>query len=174
MTTITTYYAEQNRRLHESNPAYGTSGQKWAEKVYELACTLRTRDVLDYGCGKETLKQRIPFVRGYDPAIEGLDAPPEPAELVICTDVLEHIEPECLGALLDELQRVTLRTLFMTVATGPAKKFLPDGRNAHLIQEGQAWWLPKIMARFYIRTLADLGHEIVLTADAFSPQSGGQ
>ena len=34
------------------------------------------------------------------------------------------------------------------IATGPAKKILDDGRNAHLIQEGPDWWLPKLMQRF--------------------------
>jgi hypothetical protein len=35
-----------------------------------------------------------------------------------------------------------------TVHTGPAKKILPDGRNAHLIQQPPSWWLPKFMERF--------------------------
>ena len=32
--------------------------------------------------------------------------------------------------------------------TGPAKRILPNGRNAHLIQQPAAWWLPKFFARF--------------------------
>jgi hypothetical protein len=35
---------------------------------------------------------------------------------------------------------------------GPALKTLPDGRNAHLIQEPVEWWLPKIMQRFDLQT----------------------
>lgn len=163
---ITEYYREQNRKLHKENIAYGTSGAKWAERVYELCASLNTKDVLDYGCGKQTLKSRIPFVRGYDPCIEGLDDPPEPADIVVCTDVAEHIEPVHVDAVLDDLKRVTRRVLFMTIATGAAKKFLPDGRNAHLTQEGQDYWLPKLMSRFYVRSLSDLGGQIVVICDA--------
>jgi len=32
----------------------------------------------------------------------------------------------------------------LRIDTLPARKTLPDGRNAHLIQESQDWWLSKI------------------------------
>jgi len=35
-----------------------------------------------------------------------------------------------------------------TVHIGPAVKVLSDGRNAHLIQQPPAWWLPRILERF--------------------------
>ena len=31
-------------------------------------------------------------------------------------------------------------------------KVLPDGRNAHLIQQPPRWWLPRIMDRFELVT----------------------
>jgi hypothetical protein len=62
--------------------------------------------------------------------------------------VLEHIEPELLDTVLDDLQRVTMGLGIFTVHTGPAVKVLPDGRNAHLIQQPAQWWLPKFLARF--------------------------
>ena len=62
--------------------------------------------------------------------------------------MLEHIEPELLDNVLDDLQRVTMGRGFFTVHTGPAVKILPDGRNAHLIQKPASWWLPKFMSRF--------------------------
>ncbi|NIV37196.1 MAG: hypothetical protein GWN58_49560, partial [Anaerolineae bacterium] len=134
---ITDAYRELNTRLHESNPNYGTSGHKWAKHIGSLAGALETNEILDYGCGKQTLANALPqfTVHGYDPAIEGLDEPPEPHDLVVCGDVLEHIEPECLDDVLDDLKRVTRGTLFLVVATRPASKTLADGRNAHLIVE---------------------------------------
>lgn len=75
-------------------------------------------------------------------------AQPAPAQFVACIDVLEHIEPELLENVLDDLQRVTANTGVFSVHTGPARKLLPDGRNAHLIQQPASWWLPKFMARF--------------------------
>jgi hypothetical protein len=62
--------------------------------------------------------------------------------------VLEHIEPNLIDNVLDDLKRVTAALGVFTVHTGPAAKVLLDGRNAHLIQRPAAWWLPKFMERF--------------------------
>ena len=53
-----------------------------------------------------------------------------------------------LDAVLADLNRVTKRCIFLTVATGPAVKVLDDGRNAHLIQQPMEWWLPKLEKYF--------------------------
>ena len=75
-----------------------------------------------------------------------------PCRFVACIDVLEHIEPHLLDNVLDDLKRVTAGVGVFTVNTGPAKKVLPDGRNAHLIQQPARWWLPKILERFELVT----------------------
>jgi hypothetical protein len=49
---------------------------------------------------------------------------------------------------LDDLLMLTGKWGFFTVHTGPAKKVLSDGRNAHLIQKPAEWWLPKITQRW--------------------------
>jgi hypothetical protein len=79
-------------------------------------------------------------VRGYDPA---LDAPPKPAEIVVCTDMLEDSEPEFLDNALADIARCATRAVFLVVHTQAALKILPDGRNAHLIQQPYEWWPPK-------------------------------
>ena len=148
MSLISESYRAQNTTLHE-NPAYGVSGYKRADEVAEMARILGTRDILDYGCGKRTLEQALGFpIKNYDPCVAGLDTVPVEADLVVCHDVLEHVEPDYLDNVLDDLQRVTRRVAFLVIATKPAKKTLPDGRNAHLIQQPASWWMPKIMARF--------------------------
>ena len=48
-------------------------------------------------------------------------------------ELMEHIEPECLEEVLDNLQWLSLKAVFLVIATRPAKKMLADGRNAHLI-----------------------------------------
>ena len=73
-----------------------------------------------------------------------------PADLLVCIDVLEHIEPELLDNVLDDLQRLVINTGLFTIHTGPAGKVLADGRNAHLIQEGYDWWVEKLDKRFNI------------------------
>jgi hypothetical protein len=105
--------------------------------------------VLDYGCGQGSLARAIgDRVKEYDPAIPEKAAAPAPADLVVCTDVLEHIEPDCLAHVLDHLRDLTLKACFVVIATRPAMKFLADGRNAHLIIETDAFWRKQLDMRF--------------------------
>lgn len=157
---ITEAYREMQRKLHE-NPQYGVASLAYAPIVAEVIGRLRTGELLDavelldYGAGKghlgEALKQHIQTpleVHHYDPAVMVWSKPPEPCSLVACIDVLEHIEPDLLDNVLDDLKRVTLQYGVFTVHTQPAMKVLPDGRNAHLIQQPPQWWLPKLTERF--------------------------
>lgn len=102
----------------------------------------------------------------YDPGIEELDLKPEPRDMVVCTDVLEHIEPDCVDNVLDDLKRVTKKIAFIDVCTVEAIQKLPDGRNAHLIIEPMEWWLPKLMERFTLQSMArtEVGFWVVLGA----------
>jgi hypothetical protein len=146
---ISNDYRKQNAYLHTTKPGYGTGGARWATMVIDTCEKRRTFDVLDYGCGKSCLAHALPFpIRQYDPAILAHCTPPEPADVVICTDVLEHIEPEHLEAVLDHIQHLTRKVAIMNVATRKAHKTLPDGRNTHLIVQPKAWWLPKFQERF--------------------------
>jgi hypothetical protein len=159
---LTEEYKEQQKSLHNAG-SYGVSSGKWSLAVTQLADSLKTRDVLDYGCGQRMLEKALDFpIRNYDPCIPGLDEAPEPADIVVCTDVLEHIEPDCIDAVLDDLERVTLKAGFFVVCNRPAKKILPDGRNAHLIQADARYWLPKIMQRFQLRQFQQVKHDLVI------------
>lgn len=155
-------YRAQNAALHAKGD-FGISGHKWAEQVEEIASTIRARTILDYGCGQQTLGKALSHrtIIPYDPCIPGLEGDPLPADLVVCGDVLEHIEPDCLDNVLDHLQTLTQQAIFLVVATRPAKKILPDGRNAHLIQETVNWWAPKLMARWTTLQLISSGREFM-------------
>lgn len=143
-------YRTLNARLHDARPDYGAGGHRHAAYIGQLVAEHGYASVLDYGSGKGTLKQALhsPDVREYDPAIPGKDRTPAPADLVVCTDVLEHIEPEHLNAVLDDIQRCAGKGVFLVVHTGPAKKILSDGRNAHLTQQPYTWWLPQLWSRW--------------------------
>jgi hypothetical protein len=159
---ITPEYLEQNRRLHEVGN-YGLSGQRWTPTVLNVCNVVGSRDILDYGCGQRTLERTLGFpIRNYDPCIPGLDAAPEPADVVVCTDVLEHVEPDCLDDVLDDLARVTRRIAFIVIANRPAKKTLPDGRNAHLIQQPASWWMPRLEKRFQVSQLKEMEGEFAV------------
>lgn len=156
---ITDEYRELNRQLHEDRDDYGRSGEHYAEMVLQIATAIKAGTILDYGCGKQTLANKLPHapIIGYDPCIFGLDEPPAPADMVVCTDVLEHIEPALLDNVLDDLRALTKKVIFLTVATRPAKKTLADGRNAHLIVKPYDWWLPKLIERFRLDTFNRVG-----------------
>ncbi|HEX6635841.1 MAG TPA: methyltransferase domain-containing protein [Usitatibacter sp.] len=158
---ITPEYAALNRELHRTGE-YGVSGSRWADAVTQICAMLGTRDVLDYGCGQRSLEKALGFpIRNYDPCVEGLDAPPQPADIVACTDVLEHVEPACIDDVLDDLKRLTRKAALLVIANRPARKTLPDGRNAHLIQQGREWWLPRLAQRFTIHQVEGNETEIV-------------
>jgi 2-polyprenyl-3-methyl-5-hydroxy-6-metoxy-1,4-benzoquinol methylase len=149
---ITDEYRIANERLHAANAKYGTSGAKWAKKVAFLVRETKSETVLDYGCGKGLLAMALRElnIREYDPAVPGKNGDPEPADLVVCTDVLEHIEPACLDDVLGHIRNLTLKNAFLNIATRPAVKFLHDGRNAHLIIKPAQWWRDRIEGFFTI------------------------
>jgi uncharacterized Rossmann fold enzyme len=161
MPVISEEYRSLNRQLHETNAAYGVGGAKHAKTVLSLVEQTKARSVLDYGCGKGELGKALPFgICEYDPAIPGKEASPRPADLVICTDVLEHIEPDMLHAVLKDISRVMLKVGFLTIHTGAAQKVLADGRNAHLIQRPRSWWETKLAKYFNVGKVLESGPEL--------------
>lgn len=148
---ITSTYQQLQQQLHEERPDYGdghVSG-RYHDMLRNLAQQLNTRSILDYGCGKAALQKSLPFpIQNYDPCMPEYSKRPQPADIVVCCDVLEHIEPECLANVLLDLSSLTKQVLFLNVACRPASKFLADGRNAHLIQESPNWWLAQLLPLF--------------------------
>lgn len=145
---FTDKYAQLQRDLHAKG-GYGVSGHKHADRVIDFAKRMNTREVLDYGCGQMTLAKALPFsITNYDPFVAGCETEPEMHDLVVCSDMLEHVEPELLDEVLSHIHSKTRKLLFIDVACRPAKKTLADGRNAHLIQSNPRWWLSQLGGYF--------------------------
>jgi Methyltransferase domain len=127
----------------------GCSGQRSAE-IGEFAKDIDAKTVLDYGCGvnPEGLANGLRSLgfaaTSYDPAVPGFDESPDERDLVICLDVLEHIEPDKLDNVLAHLFGLAKAGVLLLISTTEATKLLPDGRNAHLIVQGPGWWIRKI------------------------------
>ena len=169
---ITEEYRKMQQELHK-NPAYGTASVSYAPLVAEVIKAYGVTELLDYGAGKgrlgQTLRQQFNIdltIHHYDPAIPEWSAPAKPCKLVACIDVLEHIEPDFLTNVLDDLKRVTAGYGVFTVHTGPAVKMLADGRNAHLIQKPSSWWLPQLMQRFELVAFNRVDHGFWVVVEA--------
>jgi hypothetical protein len=148
---ISAEYVALNVRLHQDNLAYGVGGEKHAPTILKLSHALNTTSILDYGCGKGYLAKALPFpIWEYDPAIPAKAASPRPADIVVATDVLEHVEPEYLEGVLHDLARCTQKVGYFVIHTGPASKMLADGRNAHLLQRDAQWWRVQLQKLFTI------------------------
>lgn len=149
-------YRSQLEQLHTEKSDFGTTSGMYAPLIKGIIKKFRPHDMLDYGAGKQTLKTALGIEEGYhayDPAIQEIADVPNPHDLVVCTDVLEHIEPLYLQRVLDDLQRVTQKVGFLAIHTGKALNHLPDGRNAHLIQEPARWWMHFILKRWEIEAM---------------------
>lgn len=153
---ISPAYRELNRQLHAERLDYGAGGHaaQHADAIRGIMTAYGLRSLLDYDCGKQVILEllRLPFAKGYDPCIAGLDVPPQPADIVICLDVMEHIEPDKVEAVLDHIQSLTKTIFYCTVSLVPAKKTLPDGRNTHICLRPAAWWLQHLLARWELDT----------------------
>lgn len=142
MHLISNDYCALNKQLHEENKFFGARGHERLDDVLALAKSLNTEDILDYGCGKGMLANSLPFrIKQYDPAVEKHSAMPSAADIVVCTDVLEHVEPECIEFVFEHLRKLTKQVGYFSICTAEAFKKLPDGRNAHLLVRPPKWWL---------------------------------
>lgn len=156
--TISEDYKKLQQELHQ-NPHYGIASLTFAPVVADIIRQTGAKSLSDYGAGKQNLlkglaEQGITLAEyfPYDPAFPEY-GPPKPADLVCCIDVLEHIEPEWVDNVLEELASITKKIGFFTIHTGPARKSLKDGRNAHLIQQPSSWWRAKLDLYFDITQL---------------------
>lgn len=150
--TISSSYAEHLRKEHAGSK-WGSTGWKYSG---ELACMcVRSRPyiktILDFGCGKGTmgvyLKEEFPELKlsEYDPGIPGKDTMPSGQfDMVLTSDVLEHVEPELLDNTLIKLQALTKYVLFNDIACSPTYKLMGEGphvgEDLHLIIEEPEWW----------------------------------
>lgn len=143
---ITDEYRRLNQELHKQRPDYGARERHEVyEDIVQLIGEHDCMKILDYGCGKATMSKFIANVTNYDPCIPEFDYPVSEHDMVVCTDVLEHIEPELLDNVLADIRRNATKVIYLIVATrADSTKTLSDGRNPHLIIEPGSWWLKKV------------------------------
>ena len=151
---ITEEYRDILKKTHAEGKWGNTGAQGgFFRNILFLANRFKAKEILDYGAGWGGVKIRMAKERpdiavyNYDPVTSPIDLPKK-SDLVYSSDVLEHIEPDCLEAVLEDIARLTIFRGYLSIATEPAHRILTDGRNAHLIVEEPEWWAKKLKNHF--------------------------
>ena len=136
----------------------GRSLKKEIGPIGKLVKETGAKDILDYGAGKgvhyqpyegepeESRFRSQPAWPGvkvacFDPCYKPFSGPYEGQfDGVICTDVVEHIPPEDVPWILDELFKAAKKFVYVATVSFPAKKSLNNGDNAHSTIAAPAWW----------------------------------
>jgi hypothetical protein len=132
---------------------YGSSSMLHFDTISKEVLKVDPSSMLDYGCGRSDLvahfwndgKRRI---ARYDPAVPAYkDFPKEGFEMVLCNDVLEHIEMMDVVRVLEEIKSKSINVVF-TISMKLARAKLPDGRNAHITLLSRSEWLRWLKQHF--------------------------
>ena len=164
-------YRNVLQQIH-STEHWGITASNYLDEIRTCIDKFQPKNILDYGCGAGGFKSGVSKyldidILEYEPGRPELQSNNLPREFVVCVDVLEHIEPDFLENVLMDLKRVTLKNGFFTVCTRPAIRILPNGWNAHLIQESNEWWISKITKYFNILGMREHGpHDMVVIVEA--------
>ena len=124
------------------------------------------KTLLDYGCGKaipydkdrcKEVDLRHPIQKLcnlksfdlYDPAYEKYATLPDKKyDIVICTDVLEHIAEQDMDYVLTEILSRSKKIVFLNISCQPALKHFKEGKfkgkNVHISVFDPSWWGHKI------------------------------
>lgn len=168
-------YLQHLKDKHAKEPQYGRGGRTQAGFIAQLMHDFKLTSIMDYGCGKGMLidgaihslakdhgnQKRIEIFR-YDPGMPQWDKLPTKGvkfELVTCTDVLEHIEPEHLLDVLFNINEYASNLVCLVIHTGMAYHALPDGRDGHLIQKPVEWWFSVLESFFDLSQPDWIGRE---------------
>lgn len=152
-------YAQQLRQLHQASQQFGV-GHVTSKHYPVIKNLIQKKDlasVLDYGCGKghflKYARETFPDMRieGFDVASDEYATLPEGLfDLVLCLDVMEHVEFGALSNVLSEIRSRVGRIFVCSVANYPAGKKLPDGRNAHVTQLPFSNWFSVFSTYFRV------------------------
>lgn len=148
---------DEYRSIHQKDPKYGRSSEKLIPTIDLLIKDLKSRGaihnlqptILDFGCGKSHAAEIVGTLNNmrpirYDPAIPELEKIyVSKADIVINTDVLEHLDLAEVNLVLQDIRSMT-ENAFFNIATTSASKHLSTGENAHVTVHSPGWWKRKI------------------------------
>ena len=138
------------RQLHMEKK-YGVTSPQYIKEIQKVVDKYSVDSVLDYGCGQSHLideLENIPNRYRYDPAIIGIDVlSTDVVDLVICTDVMEHIPKEEVDKTLHQIREVGRRGYFQIALFQHGGRF-DDGEPLHCTVESRDWWREQLKTHF--------------------------
>ena len=139
---------EQAKLFHKLNKDnwIGEAIPEHKEAIFENIKNKNVNTILDYGCGKARFHKLL-FkdlkhlkITKFDPAVEEFSNKPQGLfDLILCIDVLEHIEENKLKEIIEDIFNYGNNVIF-TITCYPATQILPNGKNAHYTIKEPNWW----------------------------------
>lgn len=136
----------------------GLSVLNHIKSIKALAKSVDAQSMLDFGCGRgdayrspHKLHHDLGLPRSavtlYDPAFRPSSAlPTGKYDLVLCSDVLEHVPEDETDEFISRLFGYAKRGVWASVCCRPAKKFFPGTEtNLHVTVREYAWWEEKFI-----------------------------
>lgn len=142
MSNLYDIYLEQAKQYHKDNNKWqGVALKKFIPTINQIIKDKGIESILDYGCGKAKYHPEEWNATKYDPAVhEYQNKPTDKFDLVISTDVLEHIPVNNLKEAIDDIFNYSKKWVFVSVCCRKANAILPNGYNAHATIESAKWW----------------------------------
>ena len=155
------------KKLHEQEGKFkGISLIPLVPTLIKIVKDNDCKTLLDYGCGKAIpydkercrevdLRNPIQELCSlesfdlYDPAYEKYATLPDKKyDIVVCTDVLEHIAEQDIDYVLTEILSRSKKIVFLNISCQPALKHFKEGKfkgkNVHISVFDPSWWGHKI------------------------------
>ena len=145
-------------KFHAANQSnwIGEALAEYKHNVFNLIKENNVKNILDYGCGKAKFhsilfnNKKVPGspmgidITPYDPAVpEFANKPIGQYDLVLCVDVMEHVQEDKVEEVLKDIFTFSNR-VFLTITCYAATQTLVNGKNAHYTIKEPDWWKEKL------------------------------
>jgi len=157
MKTISDGYRETVLDMHSKSDWGNSSGQMSGDTIVSFLKSFPDiKTILDYGCGKGSLKiwAEDSGITGrewtlYDPGMpEFQEKPTGKFDLVITTDMLEHVEEKYLDDVIEEINSYTNKYLYNEIACYLARAFFQSGpykgKDLHINLKAPDEWMVRL------------------------------
>lgn len=145
-------------------------------EVIDLLLLPQGSSVIDFGCGTGRATKKL---QNYGCDVVGIDIAPNAletdvkfvkailwdlpgyvtADYGICCDVMEHIPPEKVGAVIENIARAVVKGVYFRIDFGPDEMGAIIGQPLHLTVRPAVWWKAQLHAHF--KTVMDFGNVFV-------------